>query len=302
MPETNAANPASQVPEGTKPDGSTVKVDETKTTTPSQIEKPEANATPKTELTVTDIFTQMKEQTVKMKGARDAISNIRTKIGQLRKRQNEIQKALKATGRVASKISVLGKKKTRIGEEDRLIQKAEKEFIKNELILLNEQKWIKMNELKVLVGSNMKSSRKSQIQNKAMSSSYIARNRWSIEERLLATLNGVIEGTEDKYRDRLLILQKESQRIPEKDYKEFNKELEDFLDEVDVETYILCSHNLKEPLYKAITLTLRAWSGKGKIEKLIFPEEDNKQKESVPGKEDDPSEAASAADLDSSGN
>jgi hypothetical protein len=120
----------------------------------------------------------------------------------------------------------------------------------------------------------MKTSKKDQTMNKSMSNSYIARNRWSIEGRLLATLNEVILGNKKEHQDLLLSLQKGSRTVTEENIKEFNEKLAEFLDEVDPETFILCSHNLKGPLYKAITFTLQEWPGEGEIEKLIFPPEE----------------------------
>ena len=296
MENENEVNQGESAKTNNSSSDSKSQADEAKTTTPPQTEKSEANATPKTESNAHDskdkdspkvdksiskIFTTMKEQTKNMDYTRGEISQIRDSIAQLKVHKKGIQKKLKAIGRVSNSIVVLGKKKQKkVGEEDRLLLKAEKEFVKNELIQLNELKWIKLKELKKLVGSDIKTSKKKQTLNKAMSNSYIARNRWSIEGRLLATFNGVIEGNNKVHQDLLLSLQKDSRTVTEENIKEFNEKLADFLEKVDSETFILCSHNLKGPLYTAITLTLQEWSGEGKIESLIFPNEDDQTPES----------------------
>jgi hypothetical protein len=207
------------------------------------------------ELSVSEIFTLMKEQTVKMKSCRDEIALIKSKATQLKARKKEIQSALKAVGNVSGKINVLGIKKTRLGSEDRLLLKAEKEFIKNELILLIEQKWIKMKELKQLVGSNIETSKNTQLRNKSMSNSYITRNRWSIESRVIETLNKGLKS----HKENLLALQKLAILETEVAIKEFSESLENFLDTVDSETYVLCSHQLRSVMHASIRLTLKEW-------------------------------------------
>ena len=268
--KSSAAN-SNNVGSGTKQDEGTASKESSKDSSNNidPAKEPDVASTSK-EFSVTKIFAALKDQTIKMKNCRDDIAKIKSTSSQLKARKKEIQKALESIGNVSHKINVLGVKKTKLGAEDRLFLKAEKEFIKNELILLIEQKWIKMKELKQLVGSNITTSKNTQLRNKSMSNSYTSRNRWSIEGRVIDTLNKGLKS----HNEALLALYKLAISEDEAATKAFSESLSDFLDTVDSETYILCSHQLKNDMHTSIKLTLKEWDAVNAPEftKLNYPE------------------------------
>lgn len=242
----------------------------------AEVQKEEGDTEkPLSKLSVSEIFAIMQDQTVRIKELHGRIASIRAKKAELKARKKEIQKLMKGIGRFEGKLNVISKR-SRLSQEDRLLLKAEKEFIKKELITLEEEKFRKMKELKDLVGSNVKSSKKQQTINKAMSKSYIARNRWSIEARLLKAFNDVIGGENKEHLESLKALKnKVKDNMSDDDVVDFNNSLADFLDAVDPEIYVMCSHELKKPLFEAIRLTLGSWDAEklSQISELVLPAE-----------------------------
>ncbi len=221
---------------------------------------------------IDDIFLSMNAKSARIKQLHTLITDLEINISTLKEQKVSLSLRVKPVGRLIKKFNPEGLVFDNISFQDRKAIKLEIKIIKNQLILLNNQLSELKKELSSQASTINNELKKDELINKAQSNDWTKRNRWSIEARIIKTLNNSLK----KDQSNLVSLQSlaSSEAINAKE--EFAKALQNFLDNEDAETSILCSYKLRSSLYEAIRLTLTDWDNSltPEFTKLIIP---NKQ-------------------------
>ena len=113
-------------------------------------------------------------------------------------------------------------------------------------------------------------SGKEELVNKANSKKYTGQNSHLFKRKLLSAINAVINS---KKRTDVIALRNLAKDGSDEGKKIFKQKFGNVLDEIDPDTFILCSGRLSKMLYEAARLTLVEWNpkAKGDVEELTMP-------------------------------
>jgi hypothetical protein len=222
------------------------------------------------ERSVAEIMALMNTRSQEFQEMRTNISNIELDISSKKEKISELQLQIKPVRRVVRKLNPDGIKFESVSPHDRKSIRQEIKLLKNQVILKEDE----LDKMKtnyagynIDITTDMKNT---ELINKGQSTYWTKRNRWSVEARIVKTLNRLKA-------DDVVTLRKLSRLAKsnaDNSKLKFDNELQKVLDEFDPETSILCSYALRSTMYEAIRLTLSEWNSRSTADftKLIFPE------------------------------
>lgn len=239
------------------------------TTTNAVTETDKEDPTPKA-FSTAEIFAAMNSKALRFQELCKNIAENEAQIKQIKTRMQELSAKIKPISRLAKKFNPRGENFAKITPQQRKTIKHEIKMLKNQKILIEDQNSGANAEL-VQIDKNMRGDLKlDELRNKAQSKHWTKRNKRFVEARILKTLNTSIKD----YKEDLVTLYNISITDINHVNEEFEKALSKFLDNVDIETAILCSHELRKESYEIIRLTITEWDIETTPEftKLVFPE------------------------------
>lgn len=210
------------------------------------------------EYSVSEILSMMNAKTSDVQKTREEISVIDKKINTNSALIEELANKIRPVSRIRSKYKLNGELKERLPMQDRKGIKLEITVLENQNLILEDQKERLNSTLKKRVGEVEDDLKKDRVIQKAKSLKWTKRNKWSVRGKILKTLNSGLK-TE---KQTLLTLQSYANSKSTSANDNFAKLLSEFLDKIDSETYILCSHELRIEMYEIIKLTLQKWNSK----------------------------------------
>jgi type II secretory pathway component PulJ len=224
--------------------------------------------TPK-EYSVSEIFSMMNAKTQFVQKIREEISELDKKIISNSALIEELTNKIRPVSRIRSKYKLNGTIKEKLPLQDRKGIKLEVKVLENQTLILEDQKERLTVTLKKRAGEVESDLKNDELIQKAKSLKWTKRNKWSIKEKILKTLNTGLK-TE---KQTLLTLQSYANSKRETADEDFSKLLSEFLDRTDSETFILCSHELRKEMYDIIKLTIKKWNPKrdSEISELEIP-------------------------------
>ena len=208
--------------------------------------------------TITEIFAMMNKSTKEFNLSRSLITELETEIDTLKKQKERLQETVKPIRRMERKFNPDGIVMVSCPTHDRKGIRHEIRVLTNQLILKEDQLMSKKNELAAYSNQISIDMKKAELVNKAQSRQWTKRNRWSIEARIVKTLNKL--RSEDIKGLRELATLAKSKAANSK--ITFNNALQTTLDEYDPETSILCSYELRSVMYEAIRTSLMEWDNR----------------------------------------
>jgi len=233
------------------------------------IETTKEDSTPNA-ISTEEKFAGMNSRALRFQELCKNIEENEVQINQIKTRILELSAKVKPISRLEKKFNPRGKIFVKITPQQRKTIKHEIKMLKNQKILIEDQNSEANAELSQ-IDKNMRGDLKlDELRNKAQSKHWINRNRRFVEARILKTLNTSIKD----YKEELVTLYSISTSDINSINGEFEKALSKFLDKVDIETAILCSHELRKESYEIIRRTIAEWDTETTPEftKLVFPE------------------------------
>lgn len=207
---------------------------------------------------VGDIFGMMTASSSKLQSLQADITKEEIDVDSIKSQRTELQKQIKPIRVSVKKFNPDGLKFASVAPHDRKAIRYQIKMLTNQLIIKNDLlagKKAEFAKYSVSVSAMMK---KLELKNKAQSKDWTKRNRWSIEARIVKTLNAIKAKNISKLRELAKLAAAKNA-----DSKEaFDKMLQQTLDTFDQETSILCSYELRSSLYASIRATLKTWNSK----------------------------------------
>lgn len=223
------------------------------------------------ELTVGEILGMMNANTKQFQILRTEITDHELEINDLKNKRAHLQTQIKPIKRVTKKFNPNGVEFLVVPPPEKKGIRHEIKVIKNQIILKEDQlsqKKYSYDKYSKAIEEEMQAS---ELRNKAQSKYWTKRNKWSIEIRVIKMLNNLRTERKKDIRE----LAKLSMSKTMVGIANFEKVLQKTMDDFDIETSILCSHELRSVMYENIRLTLRKWNSKTApmFEKLIISTE-----------------------------
>jgi len=241
-------------------------------------EKSEAAPSPKTtkeetpkQLTVPEIIGMMNASSSQLQTLQAEITKLDEEVETLKTQRAELRKQIKPIRKSVKKFNPDGITYTPVAPHDRKAIRLQIKVLTNQIILKEDSLATIKAAFAKYSDSVSAMMKKSELVNKAQSKNWTKRNRWSIEARIVKTLNKISV-------ENIAILQ-DLARMANSETDDskvlFDTKLQKTLDDFDAETSILCSYELKNDLYAVIYLTLKNWDSEKvpAFEKLVVVED-----------------------------
>jgi septal ring factor EnvC (AmiA/AmiB activator) len=207
---------------------------------------------------VEEIFGMMTASSSKLQSLQADITKEEIDIDEFKTQRAELQKQIKPIRVSVKKFNPNGLKFTSVAPHDRKAIRHQIKVFTNQIILKEDTLATKKAGFAKYSDSVSAMMKKSELVNKAQSKNWTKRNRWSIEARIVKTLNRIKAENISTLRELAKLA-----AAKKADSKEaFDKMLQDTLDEYDQETSILSSYQLRSSLYASIRATLKTWDSK----------------------------------------
>ena len=220
---------------------------------------------------VEEIFGMTSISSSKLQSAQADITKLEVEVKTLKSQRAELRKQIKPIRKSVRKFNPNGEKFESVAPHDRKAIRHQITVLTNQIILKQDLLATKKAAFAKYSDSVSAMMKKSELVNKAQSKNWTKRNRWSIEDRIVKTLNKISV-------ENIAILQdlaREANSETDDSKVLFDTKLQKTLDDFDAETSILCSYELKNDLYAAIYLTLKIWDPQQvpAFEKLVVVED-----------------------------
>ncbi len=146
-----------------------------------------------------------------------------------------------------------------VTKEERKAARVQLSHLDQQLVWINEQIGMKYSRLSLLSKNVSRRINIEKLRERSLSTVYIRRNKYHIKKKLLNTLNNVLIGSDIELKHSIVTLRKTVDSVTNGSHKEFFELFGQFLENADLETYILCSGKLKGELYESARLTLKSY-------------------------------------------
>lgn len=206
-------------------------------------------------MSVEEIFSAMNAKTREMEELRDSIRVLELDLAASKSELERLMKLVKPVGRLTKKFNPNSEKFPTISPTEKRALKVKIRVMKNQILLKKDNLDKKRTSYNLYHKATLEQMKLDELRNKAQSGHWVKRNKWSVTARLVKFLNMLLV----EHRESLLELAELAKVTDSYKGGDFAKKLESLLDAHDVETAILCSHELRSELYTSIGVTLKEW-------------------------------------------